>query len=363
MALVSWQAAADRTAQRGWWLCALGGSLACALLTHSYAFLIFIPITLGELSRTISRKRLDWPVWIAIATASLAVLASIPFVHRAVSEVGSQYFFSARPHKIIDFYEELLMPAVSVLVGWLVLTGLVRERTARGKTESSRREEGLREYEIVALCTFVALPVFEYVAAGLTGAPFMNRYGLSAVAGFAGLLGLGVWKKPTVAIGTLILLVGQIGVAFLGFRSGSVLREPSSGYQISTRVRDFDERYEWMMAADKTLPVVLIEDLDFMSTAYYAPSTVASRLVYGIWPAPTVMGNASIRLRACCNSEPKIVVLADFLAAHDAFLVYGGPFAAKLLEYFVDSGASIKTMRDSGDHFLVLVTYPNRTAR
>ena len=34
IALISWQAAAELTARRGWWLFALGGSLACALLSQ-----------------------------------------------------------------------------------------------------------------------------------------------------------------------------------------------------------------------------------------------------------------------------------------------------------------------------------------
>src|SRR5258708_19602834 len=71
IALISWQAAAERAARRGWWLFALGGSLAYALLTHSYGFLIFAPIALGYLCSTISRKRLDWPVWTTIAASSL----------------------------------------------------------------------------------------------------------------------------------------------------------------------------------------------------------------------------------------------------------------------------------------------------
>jgi len=50
----------------------------------------------------------------------------------------------------------------------------------------------------------------------LTGAPFLSRYGISTVAGFAGLLAVAVGKRPAIAIGTVALLMGQIGVASLG---------------------------------------------------------------------------------------------------------------------------------------------------
>ncbi|MGA2193687.1 MAG: glycosyltransferase family 39 protein [Bryobacteraceae bacterium] len=355
LALVSWQAAADRAARRAWWLLALGGSLACALLTHSYAFLIFAPIVLGELSRTMSRKRLDWPLWMTIAASSLAVLASIPFVHRVTSDVGS--YFPANLPDLIILYASLLRPAAGVLAGWLVLTCLVR-----AKTESPGHEPGLRGYELFALWAFLAIPVFTYLAARLTGGPFLARYAISAVAGFAGLLGVAVAKRPAAGIGTLLLLAGQIGFAFLGFAAGSVLTEPSSGYEISTRIREFSQRYEWL-AEDRTLPILLIDDLDFMTTSYYAPAGVAPQLVYVVWPKWDLMGKGYARLQSCCKSEPAVFGLADFLASHGAFLVYGGPRSADRLKYFAGDGATVKMRRETRDHFLALVTYPQRMAK
>ena len=357
VALISWQAVADCGTRRAWWLFGLGGSLACALLTHSYAFLIFVPIVLGELTRTASRRRLDWPVWVTIAVASLGVLASIPLVHRAVLEVGSFYFFSPSLFKLVVLYADLLKPATIVLLGWALLFCVVRMRTERVE-----EEPGFRAYEVVALCAFAAVPVFEYTASKLVGAPFLNRYGISAVAGIAGLLGAAVWKKPVVAIGTLLLLVGQVGVGALQFASGSVLVEPASRYNISTRIRDFNERYEWM-AAYQTLPVVLLDDLDFMPTAYYAPPSVASRLVYVMLTKQGITdinGKGSARLRACCNSEPPVLWPADFLASHQTFLVYGGPRSFSRLDDVVKAGATITKVREDPNHFLLLVTYPKR---
>jgi hypothetical protein len=143
----------------------------------------------------------------------------------------------------------------------------------------------------------------------------------------------------------------QIGFDFKGFVSGTVLVEPSSGYQISTRIHEFNERYQWI-AEDKTLPIVLIDDLDFMTTSFYAPPSVAPRLIYVVWPNDGIIGALSPRLKACCNAEPAVVGLADFLASHDTFLVYGGRYAYRL-GYFVKTGATVKTVREAGDHFMV----------
>jgi hypothetical protein len=357
IALISWQAVADRGTHRGWWLFALGGSLACALLTHSYAFLIFAPIVFGELSRTASSKRLDWQVWITIAASSAGILASIPLVHQAVSVVQPIAFFSPTPLKLIMVYKNLLMPAFAVLVGWLILMCLFRE-----KSEGVRHERGLRGYEIVAFSAFVAIPMFEYAASKFTGAPFLTRYSLSAVAGFAGLLGVTVGRKPAVAIGTVVLLIGQIGVAFFVFATGSVLGEPSSNYAISTRIHEFGEQYEWM-GEEKTLPILLLDDFDSLPTAYYAPSSVSSQLVYAVWGKQDVNGGGLALLRACCKAEPAVIDITDFLESHDSFLVYSTPGSTYRLLYFSKGGATLKVRKRTADHVLVLVTYPPRTAK
>jgi hypothetical protein len=366
IALVSWQAAAENTARRGWWLFALGGSLACSLLTHSFAFLIFAPIIFGELWRTKSGKHLDWPVWTTIGVSSLALLASIPLVSKVVTEAGSQPSFLANLVRLRGFYRALLIPnGAEVLVGWLILTCMFYE-----EREGFGLKRGFRSYEVFALWAFVAIPVFEYGAAKFTGAPFLSRYSVSAIAGFAGVLGAAVSKRPALALGTILLIAAQIGLDFKRFASGSVLVEPSSNYQLSTRIHEFGESYEWM-ADDKTLPIVVLDELDFLPISFYAPVKVAPQLVYVAWPKLDINGKPNLRwwiggqalprLRACCNSELAIVELADFLAWHDAFLVYGRPSFADRMQYFVNDGATVKTKRESGDHYLVLVTYKKRS--
>lgn len=358
IALVSWQAAAENSARRGWWLFALGGSLACALLTHSFAFLIFIPIFLGELWRATSRRHLDWPLWTTIVVSFLALLASIPLVSKVVTEVGTDPFFFANLVRLQNSYRKLLIPnGADVLVGWLILTCMFYE-----ERESLGLKRGFRRYEVFALWAFAAIPVFEYGTAKFTGAPFLSRYAVSAIAGFACMLAAAVSRRPILALGTILLITAQIGWDFKKFWSGSALVEPSTDYQISTRAHEFRERYEWM-AEDRTLPIVLIDNADFLPTSFYAPARVAPQLVYVVWPKGDLNGKLVARMRVCCNSEPAIVELTDFLASHDTFLVYGGPFSAERLQYFVNGGARVETRRETNDHFLVLITYSKRTVQ
>ena len=117
------------------------------------------------------------------------------------------------------------------------------------------------------------------------------------------------------------------------------------------------------MAEDKTLPILLIDDFGFMTTSFYAPPSVASQLIYVVWPNEGIIGELFQRLKGCCNAEPAVVGLADFLASHDTFLVYGGGRYDYRLGYFVKTGATVKTVREAGDHFMVQVTYPKKTAQ
>jgi hypothetical protein len=62
------------------------------------------------------------------------------------------------------------------------------------------------------------------------------------------------------------------------------------------------------------------------------------------------------QLRKCCNAAGNLSNLADFLASHDRFLVYGGPRSAYMLKYFINAGATVAIEHMSKDDFLIFVT-------
>jgi hypothetical protein len=95
IALICWQGAAMQSERRWYWLAGLAGALACAMLTHSYAVLLFLPIIFGELARSVSLRRVDWPIWVAIMVASAAILPSVTLVRSVLLTAGSVEFFDA----------------------------------------------------------------------------------------------------------------------------------------------------------------------------------------------------------------------------------------------------------------------------
>ena len=357
VALICWQGAAMQLERRWYWLAGLAGALACAMLTHTYAVMLVVsPIVIGELARTVSFRRVDWPIWVAIMVASAAILPSVTLVRSVLLTAGSVEFFDATLFKVAKAYQLYLAPAAGVFLGALVL--LLAPQTTRPSNVSLATHVGKHQsYEIVALFVFVLIPVFAYLTSKLTGAPFVSRYGISCVAGFAGLLGIAIARRPAIAVGVLFILVAQIGFSFLQFARSISILEPSSSFWLSTYTPHFMQRYTMMTRVpDKAMPIVLLDMLEFLPIFYYAPESLAPRLTYLVDPKAEEIGLLYLKLQKCCRAPGNVSNLPDLLSSHVRFLVYGGPRSAYMLKYFIDAGATLTVEHMSRDDFLVSVT-------
>ena len=359
IALICWQGATMQLERRLWWLAGLAGALACAMLIHSYAVMLFLPIGLGELVRSVTRRRVDWAVWAAIIVASAAMLPSFILL-REVLAAGSNMptvtYFDATLHKLAQAYKLYVAPAAGVLLGAFALM-LVAQMNRPNTVTQPVHPDKHPAYEFVALFAFAAIPVFVYLAAKITGAPFFSRHGILCVAGFAGLLGIAMARRPAMATGVLFLLAAQIGVSYIQLARSPFLLESSSYLALSTSKPAFMQRYTMMARVpDKESPIVLLDNLEFAPTFYYAPEGLASRLTYLMPSTANHLGMIYFNLQKCCNAPGKVSYLADFLSSHDRFLVYGGPRSAETLNDLINEGATVTIEHMSRDDFLASVT-------
>ncbi len=355
IALLCWQAAADRDSARLGWLLGLGIGLAGGLLSHGYGFLVFLPLTLGEVARTFERRRMDWPVWITIAISSAAVLVLIPESRALKAIVIPGTVNHASMAALVANYIAYLKPAAYVAIGWLALMCF---QGVKIPIQVSAPGRNPRLYETLALLAFLAVPACQALVAWLTGAPPIARYSICWIAGPACLLGLASARRPVVALGTLLLIVAQFGVNALKFKSGSILTEPSVAHPISTSLPAFRQRYRWMQEANnQTLPIALLNQFDFLPTAFYAPGNLVPRLTYVMPSKADLNGVFYERLRVCCGAVlGSPAYLSDFLASHETFLAFGGPLELPILNELLKGGASIVVRNISSDYFLVCVT-------
>jgi len=356
IALLCWQAGIHSRRRRGWWFLGLFGALFCAILNHTYAMMLVIPLALAESLRSISLRRFDWTAWLAIACSWSAVLFSIP-LWRAARATVPVTFFPAKVSALAKSYQFHLAPAAGVLAAFLFLY-FVFKFAAPGRAEAAKRDQSLELFEVVAVIGFVFMPFFTFLLARLTGAPIIERYSISTVAGFACLFGIVAARRAAVGLGVLAILVLQIGINLFEYVHTATIIEPSSSIALDTTPSTLANSYQMMeTVTDKNLPIVILDDLESLPIIYYAPPELASRMVYVLPPGRNVAGELIIRGNEFYLGSRPAETMANFLSLHDTFLVQSNVRSLYRLNDFIHQGGDVRIESASTDSFLASVTF------
>jgi hypothetical protein len=366
LALVCWQTATSRSDRRFWPAFGLFASLTCALLTHGYAFLLFIPLTAGELARSIRGKRVDWAVWSALGASSVVALISLPLLISARSHLGVGVQLPASIATLLNTYDWLFGPTTSLLITILALICAdygTRRRRATVASDRAGPAHGFEWYEWTALFAFLTIPFFTYLAARLSGAPMVGRYSLAVVAGAACLVGMIASKRATIGLIVLAFLSAQVAREFRSFVRGITMKEPSSQYiTLSTSIEDFKQKYRGIADVAPRLPIVLVDSLDSPPIFYYASPEIVPRLVYlkSEEYENNLVEKTYQALQLCCKAPGRIASLPEILATNNSFLVYSTvPYFFKI-EQLARGGGKVSVEALRGEYGLFLVTYPVR---
>jgi hypothetical protein len=371
LALISWQALATAKKGRFGLALALFASLVGALLTHAYAFLVFVPFVAGELARSIFRRSVDWIVWLALVASGLAMLASLPAFLALRSLLGVGEFFVPSVEMLVQTYDSLLGPAATLttfVLGLICLDFLRRQRAMAGQPDRASKQDGIQEprfqpHERIALVGFLTIPFFSYLAARLSGAPMMDRYSLATVAGIAALMGMAAGKRAATGLLVLTVLSALFARQFMDFIYNIELKEPSSGLKnrtlISTSQPDFRFRYYRMSLEDKNLPIVLLDPMDFPVTFLYAPAEILPRLVY-LREGRDIFAESYENLQKCCSAVGRVETLDELLATTNTFLAYSPTPSFGVVNRFAENGGTISVKTINTDYALFQVTYPSR---
>lgn len=268
---LSWLAAIKR---RTGWLPLLGifGSLAAGLCAHYYAVLLFVPLGIAEVVRSYNRRRLDWPIWLAMGGALFPLLLFLPLLEQA--RMYARGFWAVPSWQSIpEAYASLLMPAPLILIFVWLSAGIVAMVPGRHDDRlASVRGSGMSGHEMAMVLCYVFFPLLVVGVAMLVTGAFVPRYALPMV------LGLSVLVAHTCArvvhgralVGAVALVLSCAGFAMLSARSYSSTTESVLG-QVYTFIRSVPER---------DLPVVVADPHNFMRLSHYAPPELGSRFVY-----------------------------------------------------------------------------------
>ncbi len=265
-ALVCWQSAAEgarrRLALAG---LAVGGALAFA--SHYYAFLALAPLCVGEVVRTVARRRLDVPMWLALAAGPLTLAALLPLALGA-QESMTAYTFAPGWAAIPASYHYLLKSARWPLVGVVAIAmlGLLVNR------QPALNTEGPPGHEWAAVLVFAALPVVGVCLGQWVTGIFTARYAAPAVIGWA--IGLALLADRRFGDRRLVALA--LAAVFLVRFAGHSWRE----YGQQTRARAEIARTLKTLDHHSGEPIAVADPFAFLQLVYYAPPAVRAELVY-----------------------------------------------------------------------------------
>jgi len=316
-AILMWDTAGGGYRGRKLALVGLTLGLVAALSTHMMAVMLGLPLALGEILRSLERRRIDFPVWIAFAL-SIPSVVIYPKVLAAASGLDLNGLYP-RPGAIATFYAVLLKPAVlPVLLAAIAVYIAGWSPVAKGRFSLPR-------YLVIALLACAALPaVFITIAFLSHHFFFVTRYGLLSIIGVAALLAA---CAASVCLGSLrcgaaivVVLAGWIAVS----RVAPAFKR-SNGPQAA-----FAEQYPLLRGTIRgELPVLVSDPTAFFLSSFYYSDADAARLhfVTDVEGAARSAGEAInhellARIQHALPMRSSIELYSEFVRRNPHFVVY-----------------------------------------
>ncbi|MBV9609568.1 MAG: glycosyltransferase family 39 protein, partial [Acidobacteria bacterium] len=150
LSLLAWQHLAENDRRRVW-LVVLALSLAASVAVHYYGIFTVVPLAVGELTRSITRRRVDVVVWVAFAFSVLPLAFVLPLIRAGMSHAGV-FWSPALWNSIPEFYRSVLSPSAAVVTGTIAGTALVLGFRWSSGAES---RHDAPQYEVAAALAFV----------------------------------------------------------------------------------------------------------------------------------------------------------------------------------------------------------------
>jgi hypothetical protein len=166
-------------------LLAFGVTAALAVACHYLTVFAVLAFGLAEIYRIWRSRRIDWPLWTAIAIATLPALIGAFFLPRGLSSQNMAGLETAHLRNIPEFYRSMLDPFVLTGVLIIVLLCLAFQWTSfPERREEARRLVPFTNTEMVMALALFLSPI-PTVASLIPLHSYYNfRYNIVAVIGF-----------------------------------------------------------------------------------------------------------------------------------------------------------------------------------
>lgn len=328
-------------------------SLASAVASHYYAAAVTICLALGEIARTISRKKIDLPIWIAFAATGLPILL---FFRTLESARGYSTHFWAFPSwsDALYFYPTELTLGPIVLLGTLgiaVALGLTVGGDATARAAGVESQASLRVWQAISIISLSALPILVMVVAKFITHGFTERYAIAAIVGITVLFSYFLYRlAPQPKAAAAAVLICFVVFAIQVYLFAAKFNEQRESLATDMRVLS--------TTGDQQAAVVHITV--FHQISFYAPRNIATRVNYLSDPEQAIkyMGHDTID-RGLMDLNPwfplKVIPVQAFLHDNPDFLVYGNITRWSWLTFDLPKWGETKLVERDGQHLLFSV--------
>jgi hypothetical protein len=333
LALFAWTEAASGRKRR-LNLAVLAVALAAGVWNHYYAVLAYLPVAVGEFTRTLRTRRLDSGI---VAAIILSILLASPMVALlGVPSHQSPTFWSpASTRHFSEAYYFLVEPMLDAR--FLIATVLIIALAAVGyasRTDQKGEKPALPAHEIAAVLAALLFPVAGVLLGLVVTGVFVPRYILPGVVGLSIAVAYGLWYLSHEAK-LVSLVLPAVFVLSLAELLLPVTRLP----------HPVDSRPALVASLKTPGPTAVSGGLTYLQLWFYAPPQIKSRLMYIADPelARRYTGSDTIDLgfQALARWTPVNV------ASWNAFTERNSEFRV----YAFGSGWLVEQLRDSGASF------------
>jgi len=355
IALVCWQSATEQKKRLVPLVC-LFFSCAGAVASHYGALMLVFPLAVGEFVRSIVRKKLDWPIWLAMCGSGLPLLIFRPLLRASISPYGMAMWSRPQLTSLLECYSALLGMTAHPLAAVLVVLATWRVARARAViTHILIRTAAISVWEVAASVALLLLPAVGLLQAILVTNQITPRYVLPLVMGFGILAALLAYENLR---GDAVAGLLTVAVLLAGWAS-HVRWEYMT---IRADVERVQSLYLAVARQPGNLPVAINDGNRFFQLVHYAPQQLSSRLFYPVDPEAAIRFARTDSVDLCLLRyssflDFNVTPLNSFIEGRRPFLLYGSS-GGWLLPDLQTKGHRAELLNTPGLHSLYLIS-PN----
>jgi hypothetical protein len=297
------------------------------VMTHLLGLVCLGPFWLAEGYRAYTRRRIDWPMMLALALPVLLGLGSYYQLHEVTK---NSFPLDNLPSVALaeSIYGGLIANTVTIVSGcFLGVMLLLRQKPKTGASpdyvQPVRTGQKFDRQDVLLLIALLCLPLFLLIPSGILHIQFWLRYGAAAAPAWAALTAWIVARRLPLARVTAVVLVA----ASVGYMVRQTVKE--SGPQGNGMLIQGGRYPIRLSALDPSLPIVAASPMTYVEMSDREKPEIARRVFYltnhdgALKFAHYTLFENEDKIRRLLQLPSQTEALTPFLAEHATFYVVG----------------------------------------